>query len=229
MTDPFGKDRLIISTYVDQALTLPGGENPPREPGFVFGTVIRRGKRTWKSLPADQELLLDGLRLRGVEAMPAYAIGAMRSFIEPVVYTLAMDDSAARDTARFLRHRSLLARSQTSIHLWDLRIDRSVADVPYRFPEPTGVCVMPNENPGEICFMRGGPYGSRAMAASMEWTWERQRLIAALGCATCNQGELYRMNGQGAKGKVFSDGGPVALVPHEVPTRYTALLEVSHA
>lgn len=229
MNDQFGHDRLIISTYVAQALTLPGEENPPREPGFVFGTVIRRGKRTWEKLHADQELLLEGLRLRGLEALPAYAIGAMRSFIEPVVYTLAMDASAARDIARALRHRYLLARSQTSMHLVDLRNDRSVADVPYRFPEPTGVCVMPNENPGEICLMRGGPYGSRAMAASMEWTWERQRLIAALGCATCNQGELYRMNDHGAQGKGFSGGGPVALVPHEVPTRYTVLLEVSHA
>lgn len=161
--------------------------------------------------------------------MPAYVIGAMRSFIEPVVYTLAMDDSAAREIARALRHRFLLARSHTSMRLVDLRTDTRVAGVPYRFPEPDGVCVMPNENPREICFMRGGPYGARAISASLDWKWERQHLIAASGCFTCNQGEFFRMSTHGAEGKVFSSGGPLALVPHEVQTRYTALLVVTDA
>lgn len=30
---------------------------------------------------------------------------------------------------------------------------------------------MPNTEPGEICVMTGGPYGSRATAASMDWKW----------------------------------------------------------
>lgn len=229
MNDPILNDRLIISTYVDQTLTLPGGGIPPREPGYVFGTVNHRGTTTWERLHRAQNLLLEGLVDRGIEAMAAYAVGAMRSFVEPVVYTLDLDHDWALDIARSIRHRYLLARDTMSMQLLEVRSGISVADVPYRFLEETGVCVMPNSEPEEVCVMRGGPFGSEAISASLDWKWERQRLVAALGCVTCNQGEFFRMLAPGAEGKMFAGGGPVALVPHEAPTRYTTLLEVTGA
>jgi hypothetical protein len=85
---------------------------------------------------------------------------------------------------------------------------------------------MANTEPREICVMRGGPYGSRAIAAAADWAEERTRLIAALGCETCEQGRVFRF---GPERKVVSGGGPISVVGHPVVTRYTAILKVSNA
>ena len=74
--------------------------------------------------------------------------------------------------------------------------------------------------------MRGGPYGSRAIAASADWAEQRTRLIAALSCDTCDQGRVYRF---GPDRKLFSGGGPISVIGHPVVTRYTAELEVTNA
>jgi len=225
--NPTMNDHLLISTFIDQTLTLPAGGIPPREPGYVFGTVHHARPHIWDKLHRDLDLLIGGLRLRSIEVMPAYAVGALRSFIEPLAYTFAMDHAQAIETARILRHDYLLQRSKTSMHLIDVHAGITVADVPYQSPESTGVCVMPNNEPGEICVMSGSPYGSREISASLDWKWERMRLIAALGCSTCDQGKHFRMRTHAHEREVFSNGGPIALVPREVPTRYTVQVDVS--
>ena len=119
-----------------------------------------------------------------------------------------------------------LQRLRSAVHVVD-RNGEWIGEGPERRLEQAGVCVMPNTEPGEICLMNGGPYGSSAISASLDWKWERQRLIAAMGCHTCEQGEYFRMRALGAEGKVFSGGGPIVLVPHETPTRFTTVMEVS--
>lgn len=50
------------------------------------------------------------------------------------------------------------------------------------------------------------------------------RLIAALGCGPCNQGQYYRMRGDEG---TLASGGPLSVVAHEVTTRFTAMVEVT--
>lgn len=218
--------QVLIDTYLDQTLTGPAGGKVP-ESCFVFGTATSRAAMEWEALHDRQQAMIDHLFDLDVYAEPGYAVGALRSFVEPVVFASLMTLTQAKEFVRRMR-----------IGLWiELRgdvvdvIDRHgehVGSGPVHLPDKVGVCVMPNADPGEVCVMAGGPFGSRAISASMDWKWERERLISAFGCGTCNQGEYYRMGGVSRQGQVFSGGGPIALVAHQVPTRFTALLEVGH-
>lgn len=216
----------LIDSYLDQTLSTPGGGAPPPGPGFVFGTATPRGTTEWDKLHNRQANLIDRLTQLGFDAQPGYATGFLRSFVEPVVFGSGLEMEGAVAFARRMRISTFLQRLPFAVYVVD-RQGEWIGEAPERRLEDAGACVMPNTEPGEVCSMNGGPYGSRAIAASMDWKWERQRLIAALGCQTCRQGELYRMRGPGAEGKVFTGGGPIALEPHEAPTRFTALMEVS--
>ena len=220
------RKQALIDSYLDQILTTPGGGAPPPPPGFVFGTATPRGTTEWDKLHDRQTLIIDRLTQLGFDAQPGYATGFLRSFVEPVVFASGLEMEDAVDFARRMRFSTFLQRLRSAVYVVD-RHGEWIGEGPERRLEQAGVCVMPNTEPGEICFMNGGPYGSRAISASLDWKWERQRLIAALGCQTCEQGKYFRMRALGAEAKVFSGGGPIALVPHEAPTRFTAVMEVS--
>jgi hypothetical protein len=153
-----------------------------------------------------------------VTGVPGFAIGARRSWVEPVVLGLDMSEPFARMFAAEggLGHFVAVRNDGVAV----LTVQGAVCGQgTLHIPDETGVCVMPNEQPGKVCIMRGGPYGSRAIEASADWTEERIRLIAALGCETCEQGRLY---GFGREGRVVTGGGPISLVGHPVVTRFTA-------
>ena len=220
------RKQALIETYLDQTLTTPGGGAPPPGPGFVFGTATPRGTTEWDKLHDRQTLIIYRLTELGFDAQHGYATGFLRSFVEPIVFASGLEMEDAVAFASRMHISTFLQRLPFAVYLVD-RHGEWIGEAPERRLEEAGACVMPNTEPGEICFMNGGPYGSRAISASLDWKWERQRLIAALGCQTCEQGKYFRMRALGAEGKVFSGAGPIALVPHEAPTRFTTMVEVS--
>ena len=215
----------IIETYLDQTLTSPGGGPVPPAPFHVFGTVTRDGPMDWDELRLKQQVTLDHLLPMNVAAEPGYAIGSIQSWVEPVVFAHGINDRTAVSFALDCLLEFHVAVRANEVEVLD-RLGKVRGRGPLHLPDATGVCVMPNAEPGEVCVMRGGPYGSRAIAASADWAEQRTRLIAALGCDTCEQGRVFRF---GADRKLFSGGGPISLVGHPVVTRYTAELEVNHA
>lgn len=219
------RESAIIETYLDQTLTSPCGAPVPESVGYVFGTATPQGPTDWEQLHQVQRKWLESLTKLGVDASPGYAIGAIQSWVEPVIFAAGVNEQSADAIAADCRLEYYLALRECTVAVLDRR-GTVCGSRPLRTPETTGVCVMPNTEPGEICVMRGGPYGSRAIAAAADWAEERTRLIAALGCETCEQGRVFRF---GPERKVFSGGGPISLVGHPVVTRYTAILEVSNA
>ena len=219
------RKRAIIETYLDQTLTSPGGRPLPSAPFHVFGTVTPDGPTDWDELLLKQQVALDHLPPMKIPAEPGYAIGSIQSWVEPVVFAHGICDETAQSFALDCALEFYVAVRPDGIEVID-RWGRVRGRGPLRVPDATGVCVMPNAEPGEVCVMRGGPYGSRAIAASADWAEQRTRLIAALGCKTCQQGRVFRL---GPDRKLFSGGGPISLVGHPVLTRYTAMLEVSNA
>jgi hypothetical protein len=219
------RETAIIDTYLDQTLTSPYGAPVPESVGYVFGTATPQGPTDWEQLHLVQRKWLESLTKLGVDASPGYAIGAIQSWVEPVIFAAGVNEQSAEAIAADCRLEYYLALREGAVEVLDRR-GNLCGRGPLRTPEATGVCVMPNNDPGEICVMRGGPYGSRAIAAAADWAEERTRLIAALGCGTCEQGKVFRF---GPERKVFSGGGPISLVGHPVVTRYTAILEVSNA
>ena len=219
------RESAIIDTFLDQVLTSPGGAPLPDSVGHVFGTATPQGPTDWAELHSLQEFWLTAVADLGVEASPGYAIGAIQSWVEPVIFAVGMSDHDAQVIAGDCRLDHYLALRQGTVEVFD-RWGKVCGRGPLRLPDVTGVCVMPNAEPGEVCVMRGGPYGSRAIAASADWAEQRTRLIAALSCDTCEQGQVYRF---GPDRKLFSGGGPISVIGHPVVTRYTAELEVSNA
>lgn len=215
----------LIDTYLDQVLTGPRGRKIPRA-CHVFGTAKPGGASDWHALHDRQHAMMARLRELEVYAEAGYAIGPLRSFVEPIVIASLMLHEAAADFAREMRIGMYVERHDDTLYVLD-RHGEIVTAGPVVLPEETGVCVMPNCEPSSVCFMQGGPFGSRAIAASLEWVRERQRLIAALGCKTCDQGRYYRVKGLGDPSQAQSQGGPIALGPHQVTTRFTAMLEVT--
>jgi len=215
----------IIDTFLDQVLTSPHGEPVPDSVEYVFGTATPDGPTDWDELHGVQEFWLPILEELSGDVSPGYAIGAIRSWVEPVIFAAGLSDHNARVIASDCRLTHYVALREGNVEVLD-RWGKVCGRGPLRAADATGVCVMPNPEPGEICVMRGGPYGSRAIAASADWADERTRLIAALGCETCEQGRVCRF---GAERKLFSGGGPISLVGHPVITRYTAILEVRNA
>lgn len=218
------RESAIIDTFLDQVLTSPRGAPLPDSVGHVFGTATAQGPTDWAELHRLQEFWLKALADLGIEASPGYAIGAIQSWVEPVVFAAGMSDHNAQVLAGDCRLEHYLALRVGTVEVLN-RWSKVCGRAPLRMPDATGVCVMPNAEPEEVCVMRGGPYGSRAIAASADWAERRTRLIAALGCDTCEQGRVFRF---GADRKLFSGGGPISVVGHPVLTRYTAMLEVSH-
>ena len=219
------RESAIIETYLDQTLTSPGGGPLPPAPFHVFGTVIPDGPTDWDELRVKQQVTLGHLAAMKTSAEPGYAIGSLQSWVEPVVFAHGICDRTALSFALACMLEYHVAVRADGVEVLD-RLGKVRGRGPLRLPDATGVCVMPNAEPGEVCVMRGGPYGSRAIAASADWAEQRSRLIAALGCDTCEQGRIFRF---GADRKLFSGGGPISLVGHPVVTRYTAEMEVNHA
>lgn len=211
-------DIQIVQTYLEQTLTSPAGKPLPAAPFFIFGTATPLGPTDWDELRVRQDNAIAHLTDLGVTGLPGFAIGASQSWVEPVVFGLDMSEPLSRIFAAEcgLEHFAEVRNEQVTV----LTVHGAVCDQgPLRVPGQTGVCVMPNERPGKVCIMRGGPYGSRAIEASADWAEERTRLIAALGCETCEQGRLY---GFGREGRVVTGGGPISLIGHPVVTRYTS-------
>ncbi len=219
------RESAIIDTYLDQTLTSPYGAPVPESVGYVFGTATPQGPTDWEQLHQVQRTWLESLTKLGVDASPGYAIGAIQSWVEPVIFASGVNEQSADAIAADCRLEYYLALREGTVEVLDRR-GNVCGSGPLRTPGATGLFIMPNNEPGEICVMRGGPYGSRAIAAAADWAEERTRLIAALGCETCDQGRVFRF---GPERKVFSGGGPISLVGHPVVTRYTAILEVSNA
>ena len=219
------RESAIIDTYLDQTLTSPYGAPVPESVGYVFGTATPQGPTNWEQLHLVQRKWLESLAKLGVDASPGYAIGAIQSWVEPVIFTAGVNEQSADAIAADCRLEYYLALREGTVEVLDRR-GNVCGSGPLRTPGVTGICVMPNTEPREICVMRGGPYGFRAIAAAADWAEERTRLIAALGCETCEQGRVFRF---GPERKAFSGGGPISVVDHPVVTRYTAILEVSNA
>ena len=219
------RESAIIDTYLDQALTSPGGRPLPESVGHVFGTATPQGPTDWDELHRVQDFWLTAMAKLGVDASPGYAIGVIQSWVEPVILAAGLSDHNAAVIASDCRQEFYIALREGTVDVLD-RWGKVRGRGPLRVPDATGVCVMPNTEPGEVCVMRGGPYGSRAIAASADWAEQRTRLIAALACGTCEQGRVFRF---GRDRKFFCGGGPISVVGHPVPTRYTAELDVSNA
>jgi len=219
------RESAIIDTYLDQTLTSPYGAPVPESVTFVFGTATPQGPTDWKQLHHVQRKWLASLAKLGVDASPGYAIGAIRSWVEPVIFAAGLSRHNAKGIAADCRLEYYLALREGTVAVLD-RWGNVRGHGPLRTPGVTGVCVMSNSDPREICVMGGGPYGSRAIAAAADWAEERTRLIAALGCETCEQGRVFRF---GPERTVVTGAGPISLVGHPVVTRYTAILEVSDA
>ena len=219
------RESAIIETYLDQTLTSPHGAPVPESVTHVFGTASPQGPTDWDEIHRVQRKWVAALTKLGVHASPGYAIGAIRSWVEPVIFAAGLNDQSAQVIAGDCRLEYYAGLREGTVEVLDRR-GNVCGRAPLRQPDTTGVCVMPNTEPGEICVMRGGPYGSRAIAAAADWAEERTRLIAALGCGTCDQGRVCRFGGER---KLFSGGGPISAVGHLVITRYTAILEVSNA
>ena len=219
------RESAIIDTYLDQTLTSPYGAPVPESVTYVFGTATPSGQTDWEQLNLVQRKWLESLSRLGVDASPGYAIGAIQSWVEPVIFAAGVNEQSAGAIAANCRLEYYLALREGNVAVLD-QLGNVCGSGPLRTPDTTGVCVMPNTEAGEICVMRGGPYGSRAIAAAADWAEERTRLVAALGCETCEQGRVFRF---GPERKVFSGGGPISVVGHPVITRYTAILEVSNA
>ncbi len=219
------RESAIIDTYLDQTLTSPYGAPVPESLGYVFGTATPQGPTDREQLHHVQRKWLESLTKLGVHASPGYAIGAIQSWVEPVIFAAGVNGQSADAIAADCRLEYYLAVREGTVEVRDRR-GNVCGSGPLRTPGATGVCVMPNTEPGEICVMRGGPYGSRAIAAAADWAEERTRLIAALGCETCEQGRVFHL---GPERKVFSGGGPISVVGHPVITRYTAILEGRNA
>ena len=219
------RESAIIDTYLDQVLTSPGGGPLPESVGYVFGTATPQGPTDWEELHCVQDFWLTATAELGGEASPGYAIGVIQSWVEPVIFAAGLSDHSAAVIASDCRLEFYIALREGTVEVLD-RWGKVRGRGPLRVPDATGVCVMPNTEPGEVCVMRGGPYGSRAIAASADWAEERTRLITALGCETCEQGRVFRF---GPDRKLFSGGGPISVVGHPAVTRYTAELEVTNA
>jgi len=219
------RESAIIETHLDQTLTSAGGQPLPPAPFYVIGTATPEGPTDWNELQLKRLTWIDHLAEMGVASEPGYAIGPIQSWVEPVIFAHGTDDVTARSIAADCLlefHVAVRADGIEVIDWWG----KVRARGPLHVPDVTGVCVMPNENPGKVCVMRGGPYTSSAISAAADWAEQRTRLIAALGCETCEQGRLY---GFGREGRIFTGGGPISLVGHPVVTRYTADLGVSNA
>jgi hypothetical protein len=67
---------------------------------------------------------------------------------------------------------------------------------------------------GEYCRMRGGPWTSASIDAAAGWRDQRNRLVAAIGCDTC-EGTRHQF-----QGKIHSSGGPITIVNSPTPTRW---------
>lgn len=212
------RDPALVQTYLDQALTSPAGRPLPAPPFFVFGTATPLGPTDWDELCVKQGAAIAYLAEQDVTGVPGFAIGASRSWVEPVVFGLNISEHFARVFAADCGLEHFVAVRNDGVEVLTIQ-GATCAQGTLHIPDKTGVCVMPNEHPGKVCIMRGGPYGSRAIEASADWAHERIRLIAALGCETCEQGRLY---GFGREGRVVTGGGPISLVGHPVDTRFTA-------
>ena len=219
------RESAIIDTYLDQTLTSPYGGAVPAGAEYVFGTASPLGPADWEQLHQLQRKWLESLTKLGVAVYPGYAIGAIQSWVEPVIFAAGLSAQAAEIVAGDCRLEYYLALRAGGVEVLDRR-GNVCGHGPLRVPDFTGGCVMPNAEPGEICVKRGGPYGSRAIDAAADWSQERGRLIAALGCETCEQGRFFRF---GTERKLVTRKGPITIVGHRVVTRYTAQLEVSNA
>lgn len=78
-------------------------------------------------------------------------------------------------------------------------------------------CVLlPAPEVGEYCRMHGGPWVRRSIEAALAWRLHRGRLVASVGCDTC-EGSRYVF-----QGVVREGGGAIGLVDLPVPTRWLA-------
>jgi len=69
---------------------------------------------------------------------------------------------------------------------------------------------------GEYCSMRGGPWTSSSIHAAAGWRDQRNRLVAAIGCDTC-EGARHQF-----QGKILNSGGPITIAHTPAPTRWLA-------
>ena len=214
------RESAIIQTYLDQLLTLPGGETAPTT-GFVFGSAMAEGPDDWDALHDRQRRMLESLANRGVQASAGYAVGALLSWVEPVTFAPAMEWEDAKAFAHDWELGYFIGQAEGITTVYNEK-GLPLAEAPRCEPIATGVCVMPNPEPGEVCIMPGNVIAPPAIRVALAWKNARCHLIAALGCRTCEEGEVFRMRGSGS---ATFKGGPIVVFSPRVTTRFTALLE----
>ena len=86
-----------------------------------------------------------------------------------------------------------------------------------------------NPDPSQVCMLLSRPYRGSDLNAGLEWRRDRVRLIAALGCRTCEDGALRTIPGAGTTEWLIRADEPKVLLDCPAPTRCTTTLELPHA
>lgn len=209
-------DDFILSSYLNQQLTGPVGAPLPDQSCWVIGTAIHE-EMTWEQAHDVQRLLIQWLADERYALHRAYALAPDRSWVEPVIVAIGADPDDVFDAAERANQNYVVRRTADST----LVLDRGGA-VLARGPlapaaTSTGGCLMEGGSLTEVCEMKGSFYTGQGRRAGLRWQWERERLIAALGCVTCDMGTCFK-TGPGA-GVV--SGGLIPGIPHVIPTRFT--------
>lgn len=209
-------DDFILSSYLNQQLTGPFGGLLPDQSCWVIGTAIHE-EITWERAHDVQRLLIQWLADERYALHRAYALPPDRSWVEPVVVAIGADPDDVFGAAERVDQNCVVRRTADST----LVLDRAGAVLARGPLVPaaisTGGCLMEDGSLTEVCEMKGSFYTSQGRRAGLRWQWERERLIAAFGCVTCDMGTYFKTS----PGAGVVSGGLIPGIPHVIPTRFT--------
>lgn len=212
----------------DQFADRPAPEWPLAEPLLILGVVPGPSVVYANEAAASQEELIRQLHLHNVPARAATTVDRSHLWAEPCVIahpntedplgswretTMDIAVQMGIETIVDLTHGMWTVLTVTTSPTQQFTATTSVPasitqDVEHRCPMQTA----PRQ--GEYCQMRGGPWTSASITAAGYWRDQRDLLVAALGCDTC-EGKRYLF-----QGKVHTSGGPISIVPSPLPTRW---------
>ncbi len=209
-------DDSILSSYLNQQLTGPVGAPLPDPSYWVVGTAVPE-EMTWEQAHEIQRLLMHWLADERYSLHQAYALSPARSWVEPVVVAIGADPGDVFDAAERANQDYVVRRTADAT----LVLDRD-STVLARGPlapaaTSTGGCLMEAGSLTEVCQMKGSFYTSQGRRAALQWQWQRERLITALGCTTCDMGTYVNTS----PGAGVVSGGLIPGIPHVIPTRFT--------
>lgn len=236
--DPASADGFPTPVGIESAAATP------IRPGFPFaGPVALIGS----TAPAGLAHLATGRHLaeefadflagRGIRAMPAVATDPKHEWLDDLVVAEYPDEEAS------------MVRTAAHTHLQPfLTVWRPDPAAPHGLLEVVGVAnpvegevvargaaslarvgsrpcpMIPGSGCGDLCRMHGGPWVSRSITAASRWESRRARMIRALGCDTCGDGEITVFAGKVRGGRRMS----IPIRPDvATPTRHDRLVAAS--